>query len=215
MGGRQAESFWQRNISPWCVHAVCGMRPFTEQRKKLVPRAHGVVVEIGIGSGLNLPYYDPGRVKKLIGIDPGASLLHLAQKNIEHARAASLDVELVCDTAERMPFEDGFADTVLVTYSFCTIPDARSAMAEARRILKPSGRLLFCEHGRSNNARTAKWQDRLNPAWRAVAGGCNINRDMAKTVTGAGFALEELKNFKLRLTPAVLGYHYVGAARPR
>lgn len=208
----QKQGLWERYVSPVAINCACGSRPFARQRSRIVPQAKGVVLELGMGTGLNLPFYDKDKVKKVIGIDPGVSLLKKAGQNIENA---PFEVEVVCDSAEDMPLESNMIDSAMVTYTFCSIPDADLALQEVRRVLKPGGKLYFCEHGLSDNASTARWQNRLNPAWHSIAGGCNMNRDITKMVKEAGFDLEYHENFLLEKAPSILGYHHYGIAKPR
>ncbi len=206
------QNFWDRFVTPVAINCVCGAKPFARQRQRIVADAEGIVLELGLGTGLNLPFYNADKVQKVVGIDPGVSLLKKAGKKIQ---AAPFEVEVLCESAEDMPLESNMFDSVMVTYTFCSIPDAQAALAEVRRVLKPSGRLFFCEHGLSDNPSTAKWQNRLNSPWHFIAGGCNINRDVTSMVKAAGFGLESHENFTLEKTPAVLGYHHFGTARPR
>ncbi len=203
------QSLWERLVTPVAINCVCGAKPFANQRARIVPQAEGVVLELGLGTGLNLPFYNKDKVSKVIGIDPGVSLLKKAEKHINNA---PFDVEVLCESAEDMPLENNLVDSVMVTYTFCSIPNAQAALAEVRRVLKPSGKLYFCEHGLSDNSTTAQWQNRLNPAWHYIAGGCNMNRDVTSMVKEAGFALDHHENFLLRKTPAILGYHHFGTA---
>ncbi len=191
---------------------VCGLAPITENRRRLVPQAEGVVLEPGMGSGRNLPHYDPARVKRIIGVDPGRELLQIARR-----RAAKLPVEVEIheQSAEELPLENHSVDTVLLTYTGCTIPDIRRALAEFRRVLKPEGRLLFCEHGRSPDPRVARLQDWLNPMWTRLAGGCNLNRDIESLLVEAGFAIEHVEHFHRPSRPRFLTWHAFGHARPR
>ncbi len=205
-----SRGFFQRYVSPRVVSAVCGCRLCGRQRMKVVPLAEGVVVEIGIGSGHNLPLYDPSRVTAVIGVDPDPVFTSLGASRIAEAQ---FPVEILTESAEAVSLDTVFADTVVTTYAFCTIPNAAEAMMEVRRILKPSGRLLFCEHGRSDSPRTAALQDRLNPWWKPLAGGCNINRNLVDIISGSGLIIEQCATYVPRFTPEVVGFHYVGSAR--
>ena len=142
-------SWYGRRIAPYVVHTGCSSDVFSRMRQRIVPMAEGVVVEVGFGSGLNLPYYDAGKVERLIGVDPDSTMLALAKR--QHL-ATEVDVECLQASGESMPLADGFADTVVVAYAFCTIPDPASALTEIRRILKPGGRLIFLEHGQADTA---------------------------------------------------------------
>ena len=178
-------------------------------RRRVVPEAEGVVVEAGIGRGTNLPLYDRDRVKLVLGVDPDRS-------RISHLRdvwsTRDLMVELHEGRAESLPFETASADTIVLTYTACTIPDVRRALSEMRRVLKSSGRLLFCEHGRSHDREVAAVQDRLNPVWRRYGGGCHLNRDIASLLDEAGFRITWLDTFYGTRMLRPLSFHYSGAA---
>ena len=204
--------FYAAHIAPRLIHLACGC-PFIEQeRGRIVPQAEGVVLEIGMGSGLNLPHYDRTRVRKVVGVEPSVPMTKLAGAELA---IAGLDVEIIEGVAEDIPLETASADTAVITYTLCSVADPERALDEVRRVLKPSGRILVLEHGRSDRPQTAKWQDRLNPLWRPLAAGCNINRDTAALVKKAGFAFDWVETFKLRGTPEVVGFHTRGVARPR
>ena len=148
-------------------------------RQRMVPRAQGVIVEVGFGSGLNLPYYDPSKVTRLIGVDPDDTMLSLAKRQ---SAAVPFAVECVQAGAESMPLADGFADTAVVAYALCTIPEPQMALAEIRRILKPGGRLVFLEHGQAEPGFCKGVQNWLNRVWGALAGGCNLNRNWLRAM---------------------------------
>lgn len=196
---------------PHLVRWACGANPVRRQRAKIIPTARGRVLELGVGSGLNLPHYDPERVDQVLGLDPSPGLLDSAR---DAARAAPFEVELVEGSAERLPFEDAGFDTVVVTYSLCSIPDVGAALAEARRVLRPDGALLFIEHGLAPDAEVARWQRRLDRYWTVCAGGCHLDRDMPRLIEAAGFAVESLESIYL---PGVrwLNYNVWGTAHPR
>ena len=191
---------------------VCALGPVMQQRRRLLPQAEGVVLEPGVGTGLNLPLYDRTRVKAVIGIDPSAPYLELAQGRAERA---PVPVELIRGMAEELPLEDNSVDTVVLTFTGCSIPDVDAALSEFRRVLKPSGRILLCEHGRAQEPRVRRVQDLLNPLWRPLAGGCNLNRDIAQRLRTAGFAIEHMENFYMLPRPKFISWLYFGAARPR
>ena len=153
-----------------------------------MPRARGDVLEIGFGSGLNLPHYDHSRVRHIWGLDPAAGMRDIAAGPIARS---GLNVELIDSPGEEIPLADKSVDTVLITYTLCTIPDAMSALAGMRRVLKPGGQLLFCEHGMAPDRNVVKWQDRVNSVWGKITGGCNINRDIPLLLAMAGFEIED------------------------
>ncbi|MEM1113132.1 MAG: class I SAM-dependent methyltransferase [Pseudomonadota bacterium] len=202
-------SFYESHILPRFINCACGTKPIRQQREKVVPLASGVVLEIGIGTGLNLPHYDASRVERLIGLDPSERSWQLAG-----ARAAELEfeVEFVGLPGEEIPLEANSVDTVLVTFSLCTIPDPVAALEGMARVLRPGGRLLFAEHGRAPDADVQKWQTRINPLWSRLAGGCNLNRDIPSILNQGGFAVQQMDEMYLPSTPRIAGYNYWGSA---
>jgi ubiquinone/menaquinone biosynthesis C-methylase UbiE len=157
------------------------------QREKVVPLAHGQVLEIGLGSGLNLPYYDTNKVSKLWGLDPSPQMHKMAEKS---AQSVGFDVEFIALSAEEIPLETDCVDTVLVTYTLCTIPDLDSALQEMARVLRPGGELIFCEHGVAPDASIRRWQNCINPVWKRIGGGCNLNRDIPRLIEQGGFRIK-------------------------
>ncbi|MCP5131036.1 MAG: methyltransferase domain-containing protein [Pseudomonadales bacterium] len=203
-------SFYERHILPRFINCACGTKPIMKQREKVVPLASGTVLEIGIGTGHNLPFYDPSRVQKLIGLDPSGKSWELAAKRAAHL---DFDLEFIGLPSERIPLDDDSVDTVLVTYSLCTIPDPISAMHGMARVLRPGGSLIFCEHGKAPDAAVRKWQDRVNPLWSSVLGGCNLNRDIPSLLTAAGFGIDHVESMYLPGTPRFAGFNVWGSAR--
>jgi ubiquinone/menaquinone biosynthesis C-methylase UbiE len=181
---------YSRYVLPHVVHFACGQKPAMKQRRKLIPLAAGRVLEIGIGSGLNVPWYDPARVEHLWGLDPSREMWAIAQRN---AQEHHLDAEFIEAGAESIPLEDRSADTVVITYTLCTIPQVGPALAEIRRVLKPHGRLLFCEHGEAPDAGVRKWQERMGPAWKMLGGGCHLNRPVPALLSASGFQSDDLQ----------------------
>jgi ubiquinone/menaquinone biosynthesis C-methylase UbiE len=182
-------SLWANRVLPLLIEKSCRSPAILEERQRWVPRAHGEVLELGVGSGLNLGFYDPARVARVTGIDPSPPLLARAAAR---ARQAAVPVELVTASAEQLPFADLMFDSALVTYSLCSIPDPARALAEVRRVLRPGGELLFVEHGLAPDRGPQRWQRRLNPVWRRISGGCNLDRDIAAIVRAAGFVIDDL-----------------------
>lgn len=201
-------SFYSRVVLPPLLDLVMRQKALRERRQALVPKAHGAVLEIGIGSGLNLAFYDTSRVRRLCAVDPSAELLAMARRKAGRLR---MDVELVQQTAERLPFPSASFDSVLLTWTLCSIPDPAAALAEIRRVLKAGGELLFVEHGLSPDPGVARWQRRLTPLWRPLAGGCHLDRPMETLLRGA-FADVALETFYLE-GPRILTYLYEGSAR--
>ncbi len=202
---------YDRYILPRVLDLACGTKPVRRQRQKVVPLAEGRVLEIGIGSGLNLPFYDAAKIETVIGLDPAEEMLSMAKRR---SGGLPFAVEYLALEGERIPLEAESVDTVLVTYTLCTIPDAVAALEGMRRVLKGSGRLIFCEHGRAPDAAVRRWQDRLNPLWGRIGGGCNLNRDIPALIEAAGFRVEHLDHMYLPGTPRFAGFNYWGSARP-
>ena len=205
------KSFYDRRISPRLVQCGCSSGEFSQMRERVIPRAKGIVVEIGLGSGLNLPHYDPRMVDLLIGVEPDATMLELADAPLART---PFPAELHQATAERLPLKDAMADTVVVTYALCTIADPAKALAEIKRILKPSGRLLFCEHALATGWR-AKLQSRVDGVWGKLFGGCSITRDPIVAITAAGFTIEDVTARPFPFAQMLLGMHYCGEAWAR
>ncbi len=178
-----------RFLLPKIIDAACGIRPAMRQRAKVVPLASGRVLEVGFGSGLNLPFYDPGKVTQVWALEPSKEMWALAEGRV---RGAGFPVEFLNVSAEEIPLSDGTVDTVLVTYTLCTLKDVRRPLSEMARVLKPGGELLFCEHGIAPDERVRRWQNRLNPVWKALAGGCNLNRPIPAIIKEAGFRVSEM-----------------------
>jgi len=189
---------------------VMRQEPVTRQRQKVVPLAAGRVLEIGVGSGLNLEWYDPARVHAVCGLDPA---VELQDRSRPRAAASPVAVTLLTGSAEDIPFEDASFDAVVSTFTLCSIPDVGRALREMRRVLRPTGRLLFAEHGSSVDPDVLRWQQRLNPAWRVFSGGCNMDRPIPALLEGGGFAIERVDTTYLP-GPRVLNYHYWGTAVP-
>jgi ubiquinone/menaquinone biosynthesis C-methylase UbiE len=204
--------FYDRVVLPRVLEWTCGSKPVRRQRQKVVPLAEGRVLEIGIGTGLNLPFYDAAKVERIIGLEPAEQMLRRAK-----ARSGNLPFEVayLALEGERIPLDRQSVDTVLVTYTLCTIPDALNALEGMRRVLKPGGRLIFCEHGIAPDAAVRRWQNRLNPLWGRLGGGCNLNRDIPALIEGSGFDIDDLSNAYLPGTPRFAGFNYWGTAKPR
>jgi len=179
-------------------------------RAAWIPQARGEVLEIGIGSGLNFPHYSQ-EVQRVYGVDPSLELQRMARERIAAAR---FPVEFLAQSAEQpLPLPDASIDTVVVTWTLCSIPDAAPALLQMRRVLKPSGCLIFLEHGRAAEPRVAAWQDRLTPIWRRFTGGCHLNRKMDDLIAAGGFRITELRNFYLP-GPRPMSFMYQGLAEP-
>ncbi|WP_024520519.1 class I SAM-dependent methyltransferase [Bradyrhizobium sp. Tv2a-2] len=201
--------FYQRHVIPCLTHLAMSQSQLLPFRQHVVGAAEGRVLEIGVGSGLNFPHYGTA-VGSVIGLEPSAELLRMARTR---ARTAAVPVTLLDASAEAIPLDSSSMDTIVTTWTLCTIPNASRALAEMRRVLRPGGALLFVEHGRAPEAGVARWQDRLDPLWSSFAGGCHLNRKMDDLVTGTGFRIEALQNSRLP-GPRTHTYLYEGRARP-
>jgi ubiquinone/menaquinone biosynthesis C-methylase UbiE len=201
--------FYDKYILPRFIGAACGTKPVLKQREKVVPHAEGRVLEVGMGTGHNLSFYDPDKVEMVFGLEPAADMIKHAKPLAEKV---PFDVEFIDLPGEEIPLDDNSVDTVLLTYTLCTIPETLKAMENMRRVLKPGGKLIFSEHGRAPDAAVEKWQNRLNGIWGKIAGGCNINRDIPTLIEEGGFKITELDQMYVPSTPKILGYTYWGAA---
>ncbi len=195
-------------VLPRVVHLACSARPNMRQREKLVPLASGRVLEVGMGSGLNLPFYDARRITKVWGLEPSPEMSKMASAAVE---AVAFDVEFVSAGGEQIPLDSESFDTVLMTFTLCTIPDAERALREIARVLKRGGQLLFCEHGAAPDAGVRRWQNRINPLWRRLAGGCHLNRDIPGLIRRGGFEITRMDTMYIPgWRPA--SFNYWGAA---
>jgi ubiquinone/menaquinone biosynthesis C-methylase UbiE len=181
--------FYAKYILPRATHFLCSTKRLRRQREKVVPLAEGRVLEVGMGSGLNLPFYAAGKVQHLWGLDPSKKSWVLAQ---QAAAQAEFDVEFIESTAEEIPLDDGSADSVVVTYTLCSISEILPALGEMRRVLKQGGQLIFCEHGSAPDEGVRRWQNRLNPIWKRLGGGCNLNRSIPSLLKQAGFRIRAM-----------------------
>jgi ubiquinone/menaquinone biosynthesis C-methylase UbiE len=201
-------TFYQDRILPYLVHMAMRKETLVVYRHRVISAAAGRVLEIGIGSGLNLRHYG-GTVKHVVGLDPSAKLLSMAAHAVKRQ---ALPITLLKGSAEEIPLCDKSVDNVVTTWTLCTIPDVHHALAEMRRVLKPGGRLLFVEHGRSPDATVRNWQDRLTPLWKRIGGGCHLNREIGQLITGAGFRLERMDTGFMK-GPKPMTFMYEGSAR--
>jgi len=179
------------------------------QRAKVVPLACGRVLEVGLGTGLNLPFYDASKVNKVWGLDPSSEMIGRAK---EKARSVNFEVEFICSLGEEIPLESNTVDTVVVTYTLCTIIDVGRAIKEMARVLNPTGQLIFCEHGVAPDVNVRRFQNCINPVWKRIGGGCHLNREIPELIEHGGFRIKELKTMYIPgWRPA--SFNYWGTAK--
>ena len=203
-------SLWGDHVLPHLVEKACRSAAILDERKRWVPRAHGDVLELGVGSGLNLAFYDAAKVAKVTGIDPSAPLLARAATR---AATAAVPVELILGHAETLPFPAHAFDSAVITYSLCSVDDPARALTEVRRVLRPGGELVFVEHGLARDAATRRWQRWLTPVWRRIGGGCHLDRDIAAILRDAGYRSDDL-HADYADGARWLSYTFEGTARP-
>jgi ubiquinone/menaquinone biosynthesis C-methylase UbiE len=202
--------FYENQILPRIIDVVCGLKMVHKERHKTVEGVHGRVLEVGFGSGLNLPHYT-NAVERLVALDPSEVGKKLAEPRMERAE---FPIEHLALKGEDIPAEDASFDSVVTTFTLCTIPDAPRALAQMRRVLKPGGKLYFCEHGSAPDPEVRKWQERFNGFQQLAFGGCHLNRKIDELVMGAGFQIEKLETYYVPATPKVVGFLYRGCATP-
>ena len=200
---------YEKFILPKILNCCCSTKPINYQRKKIVPSASGTILEIGVGSGLNIPFYQKSNIDKLYGLDPSSELCEMAKKT---AIDNNFNVDFLVNGAEEIELASKSIDTVLLTYTLCTIPCTKSALKEIKRVLKSNGKILFCEHGTAPDKKIKIWQNRINPIWSKLFGGCNINRDIPNILLKSDFKINQLDQMYLPSTPKIVGYNYWGTA---
>ncbi len=205
-------SWYDRHVMPRLITFACGQKGIEERRRLVVPLARGKVFELGCGGGLNQQFYDRQAVTAFAGIDPHDSLLESAR---ESARALGRAVDIKQGVGEDIPFSSSSFDTVVCTYTLCSVQDHARVVSELHRVLKPDGQLLFLEHGRAPDRRVAGWQERIEPLWKPLAGGCHLTRAVGGALRAGGFEVEPLGQGYLEKAPRVMGWMEWGIARKR
>jgi SAM-dependent methyltransferase len=205
-------TFWDRHVVPLLIRLACSQGAVMKKRLLVVPRAAGRTLELGCGGGINLSLYDRAAVTALTGVDPHPVLARAAR---EKARGLDLPLRVHEGPAEALPFADAGFDTVVVTFTLCSVADPAAALAEARRVLKPEGRLLFLEHGLAPDPEVARTQARLEPVWKRIAGGCHLTRPVTAGIEAAGFRLLEGGRGYMERSPRFAGWTEWGVAAPQ
>jgi ubiquinone/menaquinone biosynthesis C-methylase UbiE len=201
--------FYSHFILPRMLDAAMSTKPIRYQRRKVVPRAEGRVLEVGFGAGHNLPYYDASKVSHIWALEPAKEM---RERAAERVAASPIRLEFLDLPGEQIPLDSESADTILITYTLCSIPDVMAALGQMRRVLKPSGRMIFCEHGEAPDENVRKWQRRLTPTWKAIGGGCHLNRAIPKLIRDGGFHVDDIETMYLPGTPRFAGFNYWGSA---
>jgi len=202
--------FYQDRILPHLINLTMRNSDLVPYRARVIGQAEGRVLEVGIGSGLNLPFYGP-QVGEIFGLEPSARLVAMAKRA---AQESSPPVTFIEGSAEAIPLDGKSIDTVVTTWTLCTIPEVMQALAEMRRVLKPGGQILFVEHGLAPEPNVRKWQDRVTPLWKRIGGGCHLNRPIQSLIENAGFGITAIENCYLPKAPRMMGHLYEGRARP-
>ncbi|UZD64018.1 class I SAM-dependent methyltransferase [Marinobacter sp. AN1] len=201
--------FYEERILPHIIDKACSVGQVMKLRSQLVPRATGIVLEVGMGSAINLEFYNPDTVQLVYGLEPSPGMRLKAADNMAKSRVPVQWLDL---PGEEIPLPDNSVDTVLLTFTLCTIPGHQRALEQMMRVLRPGGELLFLEHGEAPENPTRKWQHRITPVWKKFAGGCHLNRPIARLIEQAGFSIKELENFYMPGAPQIAGYLYHGTA---
>ena len=207
MGG-----WWDRHMVPKLIGYCCSQPPVMKRRAEVVPLASGEVLELGAGGGANLGFYDRSKVRHVTGIDPSDGLIALAAERMMENDRGFFHLEK--GVAEELPFTGGRFDTVLCTFTLCSVQDPARVLAEARRVLKPGGQLLFLEHGLSPDADVRRWQRRIEPVWKPIGGGCHLTRPVTESILAAGFGVAQRNGRYMEKSPRFAGWVEWGVARP-
>ena len=203
------KSAYENYVLPKLLDTCCSTKPIKYQREKIIPNASGKVLEIGIGSGLNIPFYNISKIDKIYGLDPS---IQLCKKAIKKAEEIDINIDFLFEGAEEIKLKSNSIDTVVITYTLCSIPNPMDALKEIKRVIRSDGNILFCEHGIAPDIKVSKWQNRINPIWGKLFGGCNINRDIPSIISNSGFKVQNLEQMYLPSTPKIVGYNYWGSA---
>lgn len=203
-------SWWERHGVPRLIKCACSQGQIMKVRSEVVPHARGEVLELGCGGGINMEFYDPARVTSFTGLDPSPELLAMSRAA---AQARGMAADIQGGVGEAMPFDSERFDTVVTTFTLCSVTDQAAVLAEIRRVLKPGGTALFLEHGAAPDAGVAKWQRRIEPVWKRIGGNCHLTRPISGAYEQAGFAVDRQAAAYIPKTPRPFGWYEYGAAR--
>ncbi len=206
----RAASWWERTMVPKLIGCACAQPQIMKARSRIVPQADGAVLELGCGGGINMQFYDPARVTTFAGLDPSPALL---DRSREAAQAKGMTADIRGGYGESMPFDDAQFDTVLVTFTLCSVDNQAQVLREMRRVLKPGGKVLFVEHGRAPDASVQKWQRRIEPIWKRIGGNCHLTRAISGAYEMAGFRISQSDKGYMPKTPRPFGWIEWGEAR--
>src|SRR6266496_6319493 len=204
-------SFYRNHVYPHLVAILGNPKPVQSIRQRIVPLAQGNVLEIGGGPGVNFTHYDPARVSKVYALEPNPGMIRRAE---EQRRKSQFDIEFLDLPGERIPLADASVDTVVSTFTLCTIPGVAAAIRGIGRVVKPGGQFIFFEHGLSPDARVRRWQERTEPLFKWAFEGCHVTRDIPSLIKAGGFKIEQLDEAYLAPLPKSGSYFYWGVARP-
>ena len=202
-------SWWERHGVPRLIKCACSQGQIMKVRSKIVPHAEGDVLELGCGGGINMEFYAPARIRSFTGLDPSPELLTMSRAA---AAAHGMAADIVGGFGEAMPFESGRFDTVVTTFTLCSVADQAAVLAEIRRVLKPGGTALFLEHGAAPDASVAKWQRRIEPIWKRIGGNCHLTRPISDAYEKAGFAVDRQAAAYIPKSPRPFSWYEYGAA---
>lgn len=204
-------SWWERHGVPRLIKCACSQGQIMKLRSKVVPHASGDVLELGCGGGINMEFYDPARIGSFAGLDPSPELLEMSRAA---AQAHGITADIRGGIGEAMPFENARFDTVVTTFTLCSVTEQAAVLAEIRRVLKPGGTALFLEHGAAPDDGVAKWQRRIEPVWKRIGGNCHLTRTIGDAYEKAGFTVDRQAAGYVPKTPRPFGWYEYGGARP-
>ena len=206
----RSASWWERHMVPRMIGCACAQPQIMKARSRIVPQASGDVLELGCGGGINMAFYDPAKITSFSGVDPSPALL---DRSREAAQAIGLNADIRGGIGEALPFDDASFDTVLITFTLCSVDNQAAVLSEMRRVLRPGGKALFLEHGSAPDADVRKWQRRIEPIWKRIGGNCHLTRDITAAYEKAGFTIAQGDNGYMPKSPRPFSWIEWGEAR--